>query len=83
MSGVKKHQVSDLEAFDPAQFDVNFSSESDLSMAQSARSRDDKKDDKQMVDQLASIADLMKRIDNQLAQKDKLLRSPVRSVSPA
>jgi hypothetical protein len=79
MSGTNKRQA-DLDQFDPAQFDINFSSESDMSMVQSTRSRDDHREDKKMIDQLNSISDLMKRIDNQLALKDKLLRSPVDAI---
>lgn len=75
---VSKRQ-SDLDQFDPAQFDINFSSESDVSMAQSVRSTDKYKEDKKLVEQLGAIANLMKRIDNQLSMKDKLLASEVGS----
>jgi hypothetical protein len=72
-----KQRAEELAQFDPSQFEANFSSESDVSMTQSVRSRDDHRADKALVDQLAAISDLMKRIDNQLALKDKLLKSPV------
>jgi thiamine monophosphate synthase len=77
MSANQKRQA-DLDQFNPAQFDVTFSSESDVSMVQSVQSRDDHKADKKMIQQMQNISDLMRRIDTQLALKDKLLESPVR-----
>ena len=75
MSSTKRQ--ADLDQFDPVQFDVNFSSESDVSMSQSVRSTDKYKDDKKMVEQLSAISSLMKKLDDQLAMKKKLLDSDV------
>lgn len=75
MSSTKRQ--ADLDQFDPEQFDVNFSSESDVSMSQSVRSTDKYKDDKKMVEQLSAISSLMKKLDDQLAMKKKLLDSDV------
>ena len=67
----------DLAEFDPGQFDINFSSESEKSMVASVKTKEDHKEDKKMIDQMDAIAALMKRIDSQLANKDKLLTSAV------
>ena len=65
----------DLDEFDPNQFDISFSSSSEVSVAASTRTKDEHREDKKLVDQLNGITALMKRIDNQLANKDRLLNS--------
>jgi hypothetical protein len=68
---------SELDQFDPGQFEINFSSESDVSMNQSSGSPSKYKEDQSMLLQLGAIANLMKKIDSQLAMKEKLLKSDV------
>jgi len=74
-SNKKKERHMDLDEFDPNQFDISFSSSSDVSIAPSTRTKDEHREDKKLIDQLSGITALMKRIDNQLANKDRLLNS--------
>lgn len=76
-------QKADLDEFDPCQFDIDFSDESDKSMVLSVKEPNPAKaDDKSMVMQLEAIANLMKRIETNLSNKDKVLGSTVSRSNP-
>jgi hypothetical protein len=79
--GDQLKQKADLDEFDPCQFDINFSDESDKSMVMSVKEANpSKEEDKSMVKQLEAIANLMKRIETNLSNKDKVLGSTVGSL---
>ena len=68
---------SELDDFNPDQFDINFDSSSSREELPPSpqKHKEEHKEDKVLLDQLGAIANLMKRIDAQLANKDRLLNS--------